>query len=221
MNRKIKTSLVIALAILLCGGIGFAYRMGWLWETAEQKKVKELQTQLATTLKEQKSFGPRPQMFESFRQQVASLPERYQQQFRDSARNIFRNEMERRVDDYLKMSPAERRQEIDKRITEMEQMRKQFDERRKQEQAKAGTAVASAGGAPTGGAGGSGANGPPPANGPRGGPFGGPPGGRGLAGILDNTSPEFRAKMGVVLRDMEQRRKELGLPPMGPPGRPR
>ena len=237
MNRGTKISIVVAILILLCGGTGFAYRAGWLWETAEQKKVEELKQQLQTQFKDQKSAMPRPQFFDSIRKQVADLPQQYQQQFRDSARNMFMNEMERRADEYLKMSPPERRKELDKRIAEMEQMRKQFEQRRK-EQAASGTAVAQNGGGAASGGPGAASGGPgatsggpptaapgagppgggPPPNGPRGGPFGGPPGGGGLSGILDNTSPAFRAKMSVFMRDMENRRKELGLPVMGPPG---
>ena len=215
INRSTKISLLIAVLILLVGSTALLYRAGWLWENAEQKKVRELKTQLASTLKDQKSMRPSPQLFQSLWKQVESLPKQYQQQFGESARNIFMGEMERRIDDYMKMTPPERKKELDKRIAEMEQGRKQFEKRRKEQQANSTNAVAQAGGGPGAGT----PPGGPPPGGPRGGgPFGGPPGGRGggLSGILDNTSPEFRAKMSVVMRDMEQRRKELGLPPMGP-----
>lgn len=224
MNRATKISLVIAVLILLCGGTVFGYRAGWLWENAEQRQVREMKTELATKLKEQSSMRPSPQLFETMRKQVESLPEQYRQQFMQSARNVAMNEFERRIDEYLAMSPLERRKEMDKRIAEMEQMRKQFEQRRKQQQASS----ASQGGAPGGAGGGPGgapptAGGPPaggpPGGGAPGGPrgmFGGPPGGgRGMSGMLDATTPEFRAKMAVVMRDMETRRKELGLPPMG------
>ena len=216
MDRSTKISLVVAVLILLVGSTALLYRAGWLWENAEQKQVRELKTQLASTLKDQKSMRPSPQLFQSLWKQVESLPKQYQQQFGDSARKMFMGEMERRIDDYIKMTPPERKKELDKRISEMEQGRKQFEKRRKEQQAKSATTVAQAGGAGGGLGAGSPPAGPQP-GGPRGGPFGGPPGGRGgLSGILDNTSPEFRAKMSVVMRDMEQRRRELGLPPMGP-----
>ena len=89
-----------AFPAVLVGSTALAYRAGWLWENAEQQKVRELKIQLATTLKERKSFRPQPQLFESLRQQVSSLPEQYRQEFSDSARKIFMGEMERRLDEY-------------------------------------------------------------------------------------------------------------------------
>ena len=204
MSRATRISIVLAILIVLIGSTSFAYRAGWLVETADQKKVTELKTQLATTLHDQKSFSPRPQFFESLKQQVSSLPAQYQQQFRESARNIFMHEMEQRMDNYMKMSKLERRAELDRNIAEMEQMRKQFASRRQQSQA--------------GGANGPGATATdaPPAGEAR---RGGPGGGRGISAMLDHTSPEFRAKMGIYMHDMQQRRKELGLPTGGPFGR--
>jgi hypothetical protein len=212
MNRSVTISIVLAVLIVLLGSTVFAYRAGWLWENAEQRKVRELQAQLVASMKEQPASRPSPQFFESLRKQVQDLPQQYQQQFFQSARQIGMREFERRIDEYLSMTPAKRRQELDQRIDEMEQMRKAAEARRRTQQPAGGTTAA---------AGSRQVSGPSNAERPAGdrprGPFGG--GGRGQSGFLDSTRPDFRAKMSIVMRDMEQRRKERGLPPMGPRGR--
>jgi len=204
MNRSTKTAVAIASLILLLGGLGLAYRAGWLWRSAEEKKVAELKQELAEKIKDQRSFVPRPKLFESLTKQVANLSEQGRKQFQQSAARIVMAEMERGADEYLKMTPAEKTKELDKRIDEIEKMRKQREAQRKQasvtnSKANASDANAQAQRQPAG----------------RGGPFGGGRGG-GIGAILDNTSPKFRAKMSVFLVDMERRRSERGLPPMGP-----
>jgi hypothetical protein len=37
--------------------------------------------------------------------------------------------------------------------------------------------------------------------------------------MLDNTSPEERAKFSAYMDALNERREQLGLPPMGPPFR--
>jgi hypothetical protein len=201
MNRSTKSAVAIASLILLLGGLGLAYRAGWLWHSAEEKKVAELKQELAEKIKDQRSFVPRPKLFESLTRQVANLSEQGRKQFQQSAARIVMAEIERGADEYLKMTPVERTKELDKRIDEMEQMRKQRESQRQQ------AATAKTGSAKT-----STASQSPPAG--RGGAFGGGRGG-GIGAILDNTSPQFRAKMSVFLVDLERRRSERGLPPVG------
>jgi hypothetical protein len=97
---------------------------------------------------------------------------------------------------YFDLSADQRRAALDKQIDEMERMRKEFEKRRGQ----------------------------------GGGPRMGPPGGfgRGAGGgdrnqmrkrMLDNTSPQQRAMFDEYFRDVAQRRKERGLPPLPGPGR--
>jgi hypothetical protein len=214
MNRRTRIAAIVVLLLLLCGGSGYAYRRGWLWQTAEQKKVEELKQQMAQQIAEQKSGMPRFQAFESVRKQADSLSPQYRHQFRESVGRMFRNKFEAELDAYIKMSPPERKKELDRRIQQMEAMRKEFENRRNQ-LAQSGGSGGPGGGPPAGGPGGGGppGAGPPPGGAP---PPGGPPHGRGMGGMLDNTSPEFRAKFGVFIKDMEKRRGELGLPPHGP-----
>jgi hypothetical protein len=202
MNRSTKTAVAIASLVLLFGGLGLAYRAGWLWRSAEEKKVAELKQELTEKIKNQRSFVPRPKMFESLTKQVANLSEQGRKQFQQSAARIVMAEMERGADEYLKMTPAERTKELDKRIDEIEKMREQREAQRKQAGANTSNATGSNAQAPRQPAG-------------QGGPFGGGRGG-GIGAILDNTSPKFRAKMSVFLVDLERRRSERGLPPMGP-----
>ncbi|MCL4748441.1 MAG: hypothetical protein KJZ83_23970, partial [Burkholderiaceae bacterium] len=132
-------------------------------------------------------------------QQVEALPVAYQQQFRQSMGNLFMQREEQRYDEYLSLDKVERKKYLDKVIAEGEQRRKQWEARRKQMEAERAQQAASATAGQTG------AGAPAPAN--RGGW-----GNRSQSARLDRTSPELRAKRAEFRRDMEQRRKERGLP---------
>jgi hypothetical protein len=196
MNRPTKIASVVGVLIVLIGSVALAYRAGWLWRSADEQKVAELKQELAVSIKNQKSWIPSKESSQMW-QQVSKLPEQFQKQFRKSAQQMGMREMERRVDEYLKMSPAERKQELDKRIAEMEQMRKQFEQRRKsQPNSTAANGSQTAGNAAR------------------------PKGPRNdfahIAKILDGTTPQFRAKMTLFFVDLQARRAELGLPQIGP-----
>ena len=196
MNRPTKIASVVAVLIVLTGSLVLAYRAGWLWRSADEQKVAELKQELAVSIKNQKSWIPSKESSQMW-QQVSKLPDQLQKQFRKSAQQMGMREMERRVDEYLKMNPAERKQELDKRIAEMEQMRKQFEQRRKSQ-----LTSTAANGSQTAG------------NAAR------PKGPRDdfahIAKILDGTTPQFRAKMTLFFVDLQARRAELGLPQIGP-----
>jgi hypothetical protein len=107
-------------------------------------------------------------------------------------RKRFQQELEK----YHRMSPAEKNHYLDERIDQMEKMRQQMAQRNR-----------------------SGTGGPAT--------FGAGPGGPGFGGSaedrerrrkerLDQTTPEFRALMDQFRKDMNARRQQRGLSPMGP-----
>ncbi len=204
MNRAVKTAVGIVVVLLLLVGTGFGWRA-----YVNSRKLDELQAKAAEMVSQPRpaANGANPgdrgrfEGFRELRKEVEKLPEPYQQEFRQSMGNMFRSRVEKRLDEYLALTRFERKKHLDQEIAEGEQRRKQRDAER-------------ARGSATGGGNGSGA----PGGGDRG---RGWPGGRGsLSARLDSTSPAFRAKWSEYRRDMEIRRKELGLPAeswRGPP----
>jgi hypothetical protein len=198
MNRPVKIAIGVVLVLLLI----VASTYGWR-SYSNRRKLNQLQAKASEMFSKPPSNSDGRARFEGFRElrdEVRNLPEAHQQQFRQSMGNMFQRNMERQFDEYLALSKAERKDYLDKKINEDEKRRKEREARNKQRQ----TAQARNG---------SNSNGPQ-----QGGQQNGPPGGRGawgnggLSARLDSTSPQFRAKFSAYRRDMEQRRKERGLP---------
>lgn len=212
-NNRIRMAIIVAAVLLLLGGGTYGFRT-----YANSRKLNALQTKAAEMFSQQgQGFGPgtsspasdeqRRANFRELHEQVATLPESYQQQFHQSMGNMFMQRAEQRFDEYLALSKPERKKYLDKVIAEGEQRRKQWEARRKQMETERAQQVAANGT--------NGANPPGPGNNDH-----RPRGGWGSqSGRLDRTSPEFRAKSAVFRRDMEQRRKELGLSEWGHWGR--
>ncbi len=119
----------------------------------------------------------------------------------------FIKQMQQRVVDFFDLPEDKRVAALDEQIDEMEKMRKRFEKRRAER---------------AGSGGGPGAGGRPPG--------GGPPGGnRGSMDekqrndmrkrMLDNSTPQQRAMFGEYFRQVEDRRRQRGLPPFPGPGR--
>ncbi len=147
----------------------------------------------------------------TIRQKVEALPPHLKPQVERSGGSMFRSAMRQRIDAYFTLPPEKRQAELDRQIKQEEMMRKAFE--------TAGRVAGFFGGGPPGGGPGGGAGGPP-GGGP---PGGGPPQGatqdnsnKWRKGIIDSTTPEQRARYVEYRRAMDQRRKELGVPPMGP-----
>lgn len=193
MSRNKKT--VIALVLLMIGG-GAAWAFLPSGPDPQLVKVQQLQ---------QKLFSPdskltdaeRREGFSELRQEAEKLtPEQQGQLMRE---NPMAKRFQQTINDYFNAPEKERVAMLDKQIDQMEQWRKQRE--------------ASGKGRPPG-----------PPGGP-GGP-GGPRGGGGMDGnrenqmrkrMLDNTSPQQRAMFGQYFDDMNKRRQQRGLPPMGGP----
>lgn len=172
----------------------------------------------------------------TIRQKTEALPASLRPQVERSGGSVFRSAMRQRIDAYFSLPPAKRQAELDRQIKQEEMMRKAFE--------TAGRMAGFFGGGPPGGGdrggqvGGAAPDGGPPggsqvAGGPPGGdqvgrprgggPAGGPPPGASQEGmnkwrkqILDSTTPEQRARYVEYRRAMNQRRKELGMPSVGP-----
>jgi len=154
----------------------------------------------------------------TIRQKVEALPANLRPQVERTGGNMFRSAMRQRIDAYFKLPPEKRQAELDRQIKQEEMMRKAFE-------ATGRVAGFFGGGPPGGGPAGSGdrgGQGGPGGGGDRGVPGGGPPRGgseedrnRWRKGIIDSTTPEQRAQYVEYRRAMDQRRKELGLPPGG------
>ena len=187
MSKNKKT--VLALAILL--GLG---TMAWALLPAgpdpQLVKVQQLQEKL---------FDPdakipdedRRKAFGELRQEVEKLtPEQ-----RESLENPFAKRMQQTVVGYFDLPEDQRVAALDKEIDRFEKFRKDMEKRRSER-----------GGQPGGG---------------------GPPRGFGNRGnmnendmrkrMLDNTSPQERAMFGEYMQQMQDRRRQRGLPEMGGP----
>jgi hypothetical protein len=200
MSRNQKT--VLALVVVL--GIGaVAYALLPAGPDPDVVRVQQMQQRL---------FDPNTKMSDDERMKgFRELGEASRNLTDEQRMQIFReNPMAKRmrqsVVDYFNLPEKERVALLDKHIDEMEKFRKNMERRRKERQAK--------GGGPPGGGPGGGPGGP--------GGSGGPGGGGGDRSamqkrMLDNTSPQERAMFGEYFQQMQQRRQERGLPPMGGP----
>ena len=168
----------------------------WLWPDGRLAKARELQKELFSEANRSLSPEDRRAKFEALRTMTRAMSDAQR-------RELAGDMMRRREEDlkrYAQMTPAEKRDRLDRDINRAEQ--------RRQQQA----------GRPGGGGGG-------PPGGPRG--WGGGPGGRPNTPEdrehrrqrrLDHTTPESRELSDQYRRDLAARRQERGLPPL--PARP-
>jgi hypothetical protein len=124
------------------------------------------------------------------------LSQAQEEKIRQNIGPVFRQRMEKEMEEFSKMTPEQQTAFLDKRIDQMEAFRK-----------KGGPA-----GPPPPGAGG-----PPPGGGPGGRP-GGPPSRDMMRNMISNTSPKQRAIMTKFMDSMRKRMKERGIKDPGPPG---
>lgn len=133
---------------------------------------------------------------EAFRKQMEGLSPDQRAAFFESSMAVFvpimARQFEKNYDEFMAMSPEEQRRELDKRIDEMEKRGGQ--------------------GGPGGPGGGPGRGGPPNMDSKKMDEF--------RKKMLDYTTPDQRAKFEDGINRFNERRKERGLPPVGPGGRP-
>jgi hypothetical protein len=212
-RRKWRRWVGLLLLLLLIGGAAWAAR-----PNPHLARAKELQTVLFSP--EAKNLSPeeRKAKFEQYRAAVKQLNDDQKWELSAPMREKQKAEMDR----YFAMTPQEKVKHLDALIDRAEKARKEWEQRQ-----KAGKAGGGPGKGPGGGPGGPGGGfgfGPPGGGGGGGGGKAGGPGGRPRTPdeiesrkkkALDRTTPEERAQRDQFRRDLENRRKQRGLPVNG------
>jgi hypothetical protein len=183
--------------------------LAWLlWPDRRLAQAKSLRNEL--TGPNAKSLSPEQRRDKW--QQYRKLSEKLTPAQRDQLSAESRKRRQQEMAKYFAMSPADKTRYLDERIKGMEKMRQQMQEKNAQNKSKGGAGSASnpgGGQRPGGGtaAGGTGQNGPRD---------------RSVAGRdqgrqnrLDSTSPAERAMFTQFMKDLNARRSQLGLAPMG------
>lgn len=198
MTKK-KTILIIStLTILVGSAIVYAYvrpdpQLAEVREFREQMRNSELPRE------EQRA------QWAQYREMYNALPEEKQRILRDEDRERMEQRMEQRIDEFLALPAEERTERLDELIDRMEDMRQRWDQRRQQQASSGGGG--GDGGQQAGRGRGQGRTGwdrvNPEARNER------------RLAMLNNTTPERRAKWTEFRRQMNDRRKERGLPEAG------
>lgn len=191
MSKNKKTVLAL-LIVLSLGGVVWALLPPG--PDPQMVKVQQLQEKI---FDEKVTDEQRRAMFGEIRKEAEKLTE--EQRMTLMRENPFAKRMQQTVVAYFDLPEKDRKAALDKDIDRFEKFRKDMEKRR--------------------------ASGDRPP---------GPPGGFGNRGnmdagqrnqfqkkMLDNTSPTERAMFTEYFKDMENRRRERGLPTLGGPGGPR
>jgi hypothetical protein len=168
----------------------------FLWPDRTLARVRALRIELSGDAGKALPPEEREAKSRQLREQMQKLSSEQRDELFADARQRANDEMER----YVKLSPAEKRKHLDQQIDRMEEMRRRMQQRPPQ----------SAGGGPQTGRSGGGE--------PRG------PSGQGRPQTpddrerrrqqrLDQSSPRERQLRDMYRRDLENRRRERGLPP--------
>ncbi|MEX2315687.1 MAG: hypothetical protein WD669_00950 [Pirellulales bacterium] len=203
MNKK--KVLFASVAVVVAAGLTWAF----LPSAADRQvaKVVELQEKLFTE-NSNIPLQERRQAFEELRKEAEKLtPEQREQMMRDNP-PPFARQMQQQVVAYFDLPADKQQAHLDKQIDEMEKRRAEWEKRRA-ERGKQGNGIRGGGG-----------------------PRGGPPGGgfnrtdpskqtEMRKKMLDNSTPQQRAMFSEYFQQLEDRRRERGLPAMRGPGGPR
>lgn len=209
MKKNLVVGSSIALLLLIAFG---AWWM--LHQNRQVARVKELSSKMFEN-REGMSREDRDQAFRQLREARESLSESQRSKLGDDMRAQMMERMQERMESYFAKPPKERMAYLDEQIRRDQSRRREREKARREREA----------------------NGETRDRGERAGRGGGPPwtGGRGgrpgigdneqrmerRRGMLDATSPLFRAQMAEYREDMRQRREQLGLEGDGGRGRGR
>jgi hypothetical protein len=229
-TRKAVRWLLILLAIA-CLAFLVAWLLGYV-RLATDPRIVEIQKMQAEAQQRFTANGG-PQTLEEakeavaamsqIREKIEALPENMRREAGRRGGNVFRNTMQTRINAYFSLPPEQRQAELDRQIKQEEMFRKAWEASGPAGGRQGGPpgGVAASGGPGGGGSGGPGGGGQG-SGGPGGGGRGGPPRGgseedrnRWRKNIIDNTSPEQRARYVEYRRAMEARRDQLGMPQQG------
>ncbi len=221
-----KIKIVAALVVLTMTGLGIAWATGQFSPDKDLAEIEEIQTKIQESFEQETSedekavHEERRELFEQVRDKMESMPEEKQDAARRQIQQFFMAQMQRRMDEFFELPPEERMAKLDEHIDRMERMYSEREKRRAEREAAEGADAAS-------GVDNAASDGSNAAEGQRRGPG---PGGRGRGGpgrfrdatpeqrdawrreMLDNTSPEQRAKFMEFRKLVDERRKERGLP---------
>jgi hypothetical protein len=209
MMKKRKIAIATIAILLLIVGTVWAFRSR---TDPRVEKVKQMEAELF----KQNKMPDRAKM-EEIHKAMQDLSPEQRHEVMEQGRAYFERRMDERVNAYFALPKEQRTAYLDKQIKEMEDHRKQMEANRPQGQGGSGGGPGGPGGTPPG------AGGPPPGGPPQGGP---PSGNNADARLLrrnqrlDSSTAEQRAKRSAYFAQLQQRRSELGLPPMTRPPRP-
>lgn len=194
-TRWIAVSVILVLLLLIGGG-------WYAWSQRTDPDVARVTQMMSQAFGQDRQDMPqeeRERVRAEIRAEMDKLTEDQRRQVWQTASAGPRRMMEQRINRYFELPESQRQAYLDEQIREMDA---RFGRR---------------------------GNGGPPGGGPPGGgpPGDGPPRGRGgrdentglsrRRQMLDNTTPEQRAKFAAFFEAMAKRREELGLPSFGAP----
>jgi hypothetical protein len=205
--KKRKLTIVLVVAILLIAGGVWAYmRSG---PDPQLEKIKQMRAEMF-----KEGTGPDPAKLAELREAEKQLTPAQQQQLRRDGRERMERRINETLDTYFSLPKEKRTAYLDERIKEEDKWRKAMEGNR----GRNGTGGPGGGGGGMGGSGGGG--GPGSGSGP------GSGGGQNQQGPntdarsqrqlqrMDSMSASRRAQFQTFRADMNQRRSELGLPPI-------
>jgi hypothetical protein len=199
--KKITIGTVVLL--LIAGGVSWAF---WSRPDPQLQKVKDMQAELF-----KKGTMPSPAEREALHKEMEQLTPEQRRAAWDQMRGHFEQRLDKQVAEYFALPKDKRNDYLDKRIAEMQKMRKEMEDRR----AQSGQSGPPGGG--PGGQNGQAGQSNSSANGP-----GGAAGGRNMSSDarmlrrdqrLDSVSAEQRASRTLYITAVTQRCKDLGVPP--------
>jgi len=194
-----KRKIAIGVALVLLAAIAWA-----IWpqgENPQVAKVRAMQQELFADGPGRDSTVPseeRRKAFGEFRQEMEKLtPDERDKLMRDNPPPFVRR-MKKDISEFFELPLEKRKEALDRHIDNFEKMRRGMEQR-----------FAQSGGRPGGGFGPGGGGGRSGMN---------PAGRANMAKrMLDNTTPQDRAERSEFMRQMQDRRRERGLPPMPGP----
>jgi hypothetical protein len=205
-----RTIAIAIVVILLVGGLVWAYL-----RTLPDPQVEKIKQMQAEAFKENATPEERQQSFQLVRQEMEKLSPGQRDEVRQQMGEAMQRRMDERISAYFALPPEQRVAYLDNQIKEMEQRRKEWESHRAQSGPSGGRGQAGQSQSTGGSQGGPGAQ---PGN-PQG--AGGPPRDRSPEARLrrhdqrlDRSTAQQRAQRSAYFADLQQRRIQLGLPPV-------
>lgn len=203
MTKKQKTWLGISSAIILLLLVGAP---SWILASREDPQVSVVRELQKKAFSRDAAPEDRRQLFEQMRSEGEKLTEEQRKSLRDEAFAGRREHMQERMTKYFNLNKEQRVAYLDEQIDEMEQRRKDREKQPKERDAAGGKRGPGGGrgmGGRGGGRGRGGGNATPEQRNER------------RRGFLSHTSAQDRAQFMAYIEDLNARRQERGLDPMG------